>query len=237
MPIGKIIAGDVFDTDKLNPGESNTGIHVICATNTLGRNQDGNSVAHYIGTHFQRDFLQFPEWPRELGHVYTRKGSLGEVPARFSAIVANVVSWKPHPATTNEHNWEFAPLGIAQWLQVLSDDVTVRPPASEHAEIEQRALSQIHWAQDLQRIREMLAEHDAKMNPVVRAVFMGTGRSWQLNQANTLAILEAMSASDVNIYLYLRELEVRAHVAQVIQLHPNLRAYAPLNDYAELLAA
>lgn len=61
MPIGKIIAGDVFDTDKLNPGESNTGIHVICATNTLGRNQDGNSVAHYIGTHFQRDFLQFPE--------------------------------------------------------------------------------------------------------------------------------------------------------------------------------
>ena len=46
-----------------------------------------------------------------------------------------------------------------------------------------------------------------------------------------------MSASDVNIYLYLRELDVRAHVAQVIQLHPNLRAHAPLNDYAQLLAA
>ncbi len=237
MPIGKIVAWDIFDTSRLNPGESDTGIHVICATNTLGRNRDGNSVAHYIGTHFQGDFLQFPEWPRELGHVYTRRGDLGAVPARFSAIVANVVSWDHHPTQTTDHDWQFAPHGISQWLQVLSDDVTVRPPNSEHDALEQRTLSQIQSIQDLRRIREILAEHDAKINPVVRSVFMGTGRSWQLNHANTLAILEAMSASDVNIYLYLRELDVRAHVAQVIQLHPNLRAHAPLNDYAQLLAA
>lgn len=237
MPIGKIVPWDVFDTNRLNPGESHNGIHVICATNTLGRNQDGNSVAHYIGTHFQSDFLQFPEWPRELGQVYTRNGYLDGVSARFSAIVSNVVSWNIHPTDTTKHNWEFAPLGISQWLQVLSDDVTVRPPTSKHAGLEQRTVSQMQWMQDLNRIREILAEHDAKINPVVRSVFMGTGRSWQFNNANTLAILEAMSESDINIYLYLRELEVRAHVAQVIQLYPKLRAYAPLNDYVGLMAA
>lgn len=237
MPIGKIVSWDVFDAKRLNPGESDNGIHVICATNTLGRNRDGSSVANYIGRNLQSDFLQFPEWPRELGHVYTRKGDLGEVPARFSAIVANVVSWDHHPTQTADHDWQFAPLGISQWLQVLSDDVTVRPPTSEHAGLEQRVLSQIHWTQDFLRIREILVAHDAKINPVVRSVFMGTGKSWQLNNANTLAILEAMSRSDINIYLYLRELEVRTHVAQVIQLHPKLREYAPLDDYAGLMAA
>lgn len=46
-----------------------------------------------------------------------------------------------------------------------------------------------------------------------------------------------MVDSDLNIYLYLKSLEVRAHVAEVIRLNPYLHRHQPLDEYAELQLA
>ncbi|GAB0175134.1 MAG: hypothetical protein HHAS10_10130 [Candidatus Altimarinota bacterium] len=248
MPINAIRQEDVFNTDRFNPGESN-GVNIVCATNTLGINRPSPSVANQIGKRFHNDFLNLGA--AQLGHLHYRAGQLSEgVSARFYAIVTNEVKPGTRPGD-NDHDWQFAPLSIAEGLNNLSVDGIIRPTPQQIHEIKRTGLIDLNEITDspgydpirvnskIDQAWKAMEEIRARINPIVRIVLIGTGASGTLNHADTAGILESMHASDLNLVLYLKQAQV-AHVAEVINLYPKLRHQVPVVnevDRLQLLAA
>lgn len=236
MPINAIRREDVFHTDVLNPGESN-GVNIVCATNTLGINRPSPSVANQIWKKFHKDFLDLGS--AQLGHLHYRAGELSEdVSARFYAIVTNEVKPGTRPGD-NKHDWQFAPLSVAEWLKNLSGDWIIRPTQYQIQEIKRTWLIDLNEITDspwydpikvnrkIEQAWKAMEEIRARINPIVRIVLIGTGTSGTVNHADTAWILESMHASSLNLVLYLKQAQV-AHVAEVINLYPNLRYAVPV---------
>lgn len=87
----------------------------------------------------------------------------------------------------------------------------------------------------MMEIQKYIDLYNARINPIVRTVLIGTGESGRNGDADVVGILDAMQSSPANLHLYLFNQQQAAQVAQVIPLYPRVRALAAVPGYDEIL--
>ena len=225
--ISKIITEDIFTTNKQ---ESEVGINIVCWTNKSGlNNSKWPSVAGEIAASYHSDFNNL--WKANLWEVHKRIITLSdETNATVYWIVCSGNSSKwISDWTLASSNVKKGFNHIKENTQLFSKDIETHSLDCLKRGINNGTMDSIEHVENFINLTKNL------VNPIVRSVLIGTGKSWQINNADIAAILTAMQESNANIHLYLNTLLQQAQVAKVIPLFPEISTLAATDGYNDIL--
>lgn len=213
--ISLIKEGNLLDSEAaLNPWESESKVHIICATNRHGISNDPNSVSFQLRDKYNAP-IENKKWglTHEIGGVFTTNdfNFWAQAQARAYAIVCH--EWWD----MESQNYSRAIQGLNDWLdEIFNNGLAINSISRDLAlqELRESALNKLAdtRANPLDTLTRLLQETQSRVNPLLRIPLMAT---WSPEYCREL--LKVMQSSRTNLVLYLWARSVESVRATVLK--------------------